>query len=165
MEEWKPIPGFDGYEVSNSGTIRSYRVKGYSEKRTLIPSFIKPRISQTGYLEVDLRDNTGKKVSRKVHRLVGECFLENPSNKPQIDHIDRNSFNNDITNLRWATLSENSLNRSHQRINKNIHKTQYGFQVVFKQNKVRVVDKFFKSLEEAIAYRDTVLAQNTTRES
>lgn len=45
-----------------------------------------------------------------IHRLVACTFLENPENKPQVDHIDTNRINNNITNLRWVTNSENMLN-------------------------------------------------------
>ena len=38
-------------------------------------------------------------------------FLDNPENKPHIDHIDRDKSNNNQDNLRWATISENFLNK------------------------------------------------------
>ena len=47
----------------------------------------------------------------KVHRLVAETFIPNPDNKPQIDHINRDKSDNDISNLRWVTVQENCLNR------------------------------------------------------
>lgn len=48
---------------------------------------------------------------KSVHRLVAETFHENPENKPVVDHIDNNRSNNNFENLRWATLSENALNK------------------------------------------------------
>lgn len=45
-----------------------------------------------------------------VHRAVAELFILNPENKPCIDHIDGNKHNNHVSNLRWATHSENALN-------------------------------------------------------
>lgn len=47
-----------------------------------------------------------------VHRLVAETFLDNPQNKPEIDHINRNPSDNRLENLRWATRSENNRNTS-----------------------------------------------------
>lgn len=52
------------------------------------------------------------KKQYKVHRLMAETFLEREEGKNYVDHIDRNSLNNDISNLRWVTARENLLNRS-----------------------------------------------------
>ena len=58
-----------------------------------------------GYRRVKI---DGKTYS--VHRLVAETFIDNPDNKPTVDHIDRNKSNNNITNLRWATSREQTEN-------------------------------------------------------
>lgn len=42
-----------------------------------------------------------------VHRLISEAFIPNTKNKPQVNHIDGNSLNNNIDNLEWVTASEN----------------------------------------------------------
>lgn len=103
MEEWVDIKGFNGkYQVSNTGKVRSLCYKN-------------PRILSTGktgkyrnYLEVKLyKGGRGTGKNYKVHRLVAEAFLPNPDNKPQVNHIDGNTFNNDVSNLEWATDSEN----------------------------------------------------------
>lgn len=62
--------------------------------------------SGKGYLRVGYQ---GKLY--QVHRLVAECFLENPDNKPEVDHIDRNPKNNRVENLRFVTHSENQKNK------------------------------------------------------
>lgn len=50
------------------------------------------------------------KRNRRVSVLVAECFIQNPENKPTVDHIDRNSTNNAVSNLRWATYKEQADN-------------------------------------------------------
>ena len=45
-----------------------------------------------------------------VHRLVAKAFIPNPGNKPCIDHIDGNTRNNNVSNLRWVTYKENNNN-------------------------------------------------------
>lgn len=60
-----------------------------------------------GYMKVSLGN---KQVS--VHRLVAETFLSNPESKPQVDHIDRDTTNNCVDNLRWVSAKENCRNRS-----------------------------------------------------
>lgn len=48
-----------------------------------------------------------KRKDFKVHRLVALCFIDNPENKPFINHIDGNKFNNNKENLEWVTHIEN----------------------------------------------------------
>jgi DNA-binding transcriptional regulator YiaG len=50
------------------------------------------------------------RIDRKwklAHRLVGECFIENPKNLPEINHKDGNKLNNHLENLEWSTKSYN----------------------------------------------------------
>lgn len=89
---FKPIKGWeDLYEITNDGKVYSIR----SGK------FLKPRLSMDGYERVALcRD--GKNYEMRVHRLVAEAFINNPEQKPQINHIDFNKRNNIFTNLEWC---------------------------------------------------------------
>ena len=49
----------------------------------------------------------GKKVIRTIHRLVAVAFVDNPDNKPQVNHKDENTVNNIYSNLEWVTVKEN----------------------------------------------------------
>jgi hypothetical protein len=62
---------------------------------------------RTGYPSVNLKKK-GMQSKRRVHRLVAIAFLDNPENKPQVNHIDGCKTNNHLSNLEWATASENS---------------------------------------------------------
>lgn len=53
--------------------------------------------------------------SYTVHRLIAETFLENLENKTQVDHIDHDKSNNDVSNLRWVTHTENQYNKKANR--------------------------------------------------
>lgn len=103
MEQWVDIKGFEGkYQVSNTGKVRSL----CSKKPRIISQYNTGKYRN--YKEVKLyKGGRGTDGGYKVHRLVAEAFIPNPENKPQVNHIDGNTFNNDVSNLEWVTNSEN----------------------------------------------------------
>lgn len=96
-EKWKDVDGYDGlYKVSTLGRVKGkYRIKSQQD-------------NGKGYLMVRLNKN-GESRWHLVHRLVAKAFIENPQNKPTVNHIDGNRKNNKFNNLEWATYSENNL--------------------------------------------------------
>ena len=100
-EIWKDIEGYEGrYQVSNFGNVKSLNYKHTGEEK--IMQSCKDKI---GYLHIKLFMN-GKPKMYKVHRLVAQAFIPNPENKSEVDHIDSNPSNNDVTNLRWVDHEE-----------------------------------------------------------
>lgn len=98
--EFVDIIGFEGtYQINRLGVVMS--------KGGLIK---KPYIKPAGYAEHKLWGKDKKFHNKLLHRLLGEAFIPNPENKPTIDHIDRNTSNNAISNLRWATHLEQHAN-------------------------------------------------------
>ena len=111
-EEWKSVVGYEGlYEVSNKGNVKAlerlvWNNGGLQRKHERMLS---PSANKFGYKCVSLCKN-GKVHRRTIHRIVAEAFIPNPNNKPNVDHIDTNPSNNEVSNLRWVTQSENAMN-------------------------------------------------------
>lgn len=108
-EEWKPIPGFDGYEVSDLGRVRSWYDRSLSLRET--PLVLKQtRLGKTPYLRVGLRRDR-KNFTKRVHHLVLEAFV-GPRPEGLIGcHGDGDPTNNQLSNLRWDTPQANSDDR------------------------------------------------------
>ena len=97
-EIWKDIDGYEGrYQVSNFGRVKSF---WHGEH------ILKPVLLNIGYQQVTLCAN-GKHELVRVHRLVAKAFVDNPDNKPQVNHINGDKQDNRATNLEWVTASEN----------------------------------------------------------
>ena len=85
------------YDISNYGNILINR------KTKLIRKW---SFDKDGYLITSLSINNHE-YKCSAHRLVAKAFIPNPENKPEVNHIDGNKTNNDVSNLEWATRQEN----------------------------------------------------------
>lgn len=108
----KDVKNYEGlYAITENGQVWSYRSNRY----------LKWEESLKGYIRVTLVKD-GKRKHFKVSRLVAETYIPNPDCKPEVDHIDRDLNNNNMSNLRWVSSSENKQNmrdgitRTHSKI-------------------------------------------------
>lgn len=91
-EIWKPTIEDEFYYVSNYGRIKhDGRILSGSKQ-------------YDGYIRVKIR---GKSYLK--HRIVANAFIENPYNKPFVNHKDGNKQNNQVSNLEWCTQQENAI--------------------------------------------------------
>jgi len=152
----KDIPGYEGlYAIEEDGRVWSYKNNKY----------LTAYLGTYKYYIVYLYNNSIK-TTHLLHRLIAITYISNPDNKPNIDHINRNKLDNRIENLRWVTQAENCLNSSHitdrfnltgySNINYIINKKR--FRVYITRNNTKHT-RHFKTLEEAVAYRDDYLSK------
>jgi hypothetical protein len=104
-ELWKDIKGSINYQISNRGRIRSKdktTIRKNGKKITTKGRLLKTSTDTKGYIRVQIPNRT-----IKIHRAVAEAFIENPLNLPEVNHIDGNKSNNDVSNLEWCTHKNN----------------------------------------------------------
>jgi hypothetical protein len=133
-EQWKFIKDTNEmYEASDLGRIRSWWNNRHGRAKT--PKILKKYLDTRGYHKVSMKIN-GKMVTIRVHRLVAETWLPNPENKRTVNHINgKDKTNNHISNLEWATDSENTKHAYDtglikQKIGKESKSLKYGLVVL-----------------------------------
>lgn len=136
IEEWKDIENYEGlYQISNLGRVKSLNYNHTGKERLL-----KPGNNRCGYLYVNLWKN-GKVKKMTVHRLVAQAFLENPTNLPEVNHIDENKENNKVENLEWC---DRKYNMNHGTRNERVSKSMIGKLINRKDQSIQI-DQFTKS--------------------
>lgn len=105
-EEWKPISWLDDvdpdmYMVSNMG-----RVKNVSKHYPILVSIIYTKGRDRGYAQL-YRLSKRNTYPYILSRLVATAFIPNPDNLPEVDHLDADHHNNNVSNLEWVTAEEN----------------------------------------------------------
>ena len=100
--EWQTCVVDDEYEIFSEFP---YPIRRKSNHRIIKETYDKA----SGYIKCSLNCKQYRK-----HRLIALQFIDNddPENKTEIDHMDRNKTNNHISNIRWVSRSENQKNKS-----------------------------------------------------
>lgn len=109
MEVWKTIRESPNYAISSHGRLKRLTASNGTQAGRILS----PRISRRGrgyrYFNISL-DGTKKTV--KVHRLVATAFIgDPPSPEHHAAHINGDSLDNRVENLRWATATENNRDK------------------------------------------------------
>lgn len=100
------IQGYEGrYAITEEGQVWSHLSK----------KFLRPYNNGHGYLCIKLIDANGKNKTKRINRLVAEAYLPNPEGKRDVEHLDNDRKNNKLSNLQWATRSENCRNENNNR--------------------------------------------------
>lgn len=143
---FKAVVGWEGlYEVNEEGIIKSTPRNGNGYKARVLSQ----NKDSDGYLVCKMR-NGSKVRTTKVHRAVAQAFLQNPENKPQVNHKDGDKTNNHVSNLEWVTPSENIL-----------HAKRMGFQIEC-PNRVRVEQRSLDNSKTIAVYPSLKEAEKQT---
>lgn len=129
LEQWKeitdPIYPNGRYLVSNLGRVKSrtftYYTGAYHSKRInkghfLSQSTSNPKVSKKGYKFVVLRKKDGGQKSEFVHKLVAQYFIKDYDKTKTVHHIDFDTFNNKVTNLKVLSQAENNKQSNRYRL-------------------------------------------------
>ena len=140
------IRGYPNYLIYPDGRV-------WSKKRKI---FLKCDVNRCGgYLHTKIYN--GKPKCVRVHRLVAEHFIPNPENKPQVDHINRDTYDNRVENLRWVSNSENQLNKGNMKNNTSGHKYISSYKGLWRfqkrTNNVFYSSRYFNSKTDALCYK------------
>ena len=156
MAEWRDIKGFDGYQCSNEGEVRSLDrvVCGGQNKKGKI---LKLMNNKNGYLMVCLYKNGSRKYYL-VHRIIAKTFIQNPNNLPCVNHKDECKKNNfvyinedgsidlDKSNLEWCDAKYNC---NYGTRNKKISKTRRTVSVIQKTKDGIALNEYLSITEAA----------------
>lgn len=100
-ERWLPVKGFEDYEVSDLGRVRTLNYK-----RTGKVKVLSPQATKGGYLQVLLYKD-GKKKRFYVHRLVVIAFIGDIPKGMVVNHLNEDKLDNRLSNLEVVTQKEN----------------------------------------------------------
>lgn len=142
---YKTLPEYPGYKIYSNGEIQNSSGKFLSKHyRKRNPYDMNSKCDITVNLQVD----GCNKYPVTVHRLVARAFLPNPNNKEQVNHIDGNPENNDVSNLEWATPQENIQHSVDNKLNAGSYKAC----AIYKLKCTEILIRTFVNCNEAASH-------------
>ena len=110
-EIWKSVPSHDGYEVSNLGRVRSFRVgSGSGRMHDGPPTIMRLRMLKNGYSRV-LFCRKYKRSEFLIHRLVLMVFVGPCPDEHEAAHLNGRRDDNRLENIKWVTAKENNSHK------------------------------------------------------
>ena len=134
MIEYKMLQEYPGYKIYSNGEVQNSSGKFLSKhyrKRNPYDMYSKCDIT------VNLRIADRQLYPITVHRLVAKAFIPNPGNKEQVNHIDGNPENNNVTNLEWMTIQENVQHSVDNKLNAGSYKACAVYKLISTELEVR----------------------------
>jgi hypothetical protein len=102
--EVRTHPEFPMYYISEDGRV-------FGKRNSLMDGDFCIEIAHVvlkhGYVDYVISDVTGRRRHKLAHRLVAECFIDNPEDLPEVNHKDEDKQNNHVSNLEWVTHRDN----------------------------------------------------------
>lgn len=141
--EFVQIEGYENYEINRNGVV--YNIDNFKK----VSSF-----ENNNYKKINLRNNNESSLIL-LHRLIATAFIPKIEGRPFVDHINNNSLDNRIENLRWCTARENSQNAKLSKRNTlgykgiSYHKRDKCFFAKICFNRKQIFIGTYKTLDEA----------------
>ena len=140
----------DYYTVTSEG-------KFYSDNSGLMKTRSKPG---TEYQLINFQTIDGKKKTFRAHRLVLMAFNPiNNSDELEVNHIDGNKLNNNLSNLEWVTTSENQKHA----FKTGLSKARKGEKSNFSKLSNDDIDKIFKLRAQGLTQKEIAEIVGCTR--
>ncbi len=106
-ELWKPLPSSPSYDISNLGNVRSWVYRQDPTQRSKNPRLIKGAFNSAGYRTCSIWRAPRTNKTRTIHALVMEAWVGPRPKGMEVAHLNGDSHDNRLENLRYVTHLEN----------------------------------------------------------